>query len=61
MTGVQLFQRMRQIDERIAGLLVTGYASCETEGEALYAGLQCVVSKPVEMGTLLPLIEQTLG
>ena len=61
MTGVQLFHRMRQIDENVAGLLVTGFASRETEKEALSAGLRDVVSKPVEMLKFLPLIEQTLA
>jgi len=61
MTGVELFQRMRQIDEKVAGLLVTAFASGETEREALSAGLRQVVSKPVEMFTFLPLIEQALA
>jgi two-component system, NtrC family, response regulator HydG len=61
MTGVELFQRMRQIDTNVAGLLVTAFASRETEREALSAGLRQVVSKPVEMSQFLPLIEQALA
>lgn len=61
MTGVQLFQRMRQIDENIAGLLVTAFASRETESEAFSAGLRQVVSKPVEIRKFLALIEQTMA
>jgi two-component system NtrC family response regulator len=37
MTGVELFQRMRQIAGNIQGLLVTGYASNETTAAALAA------------------------
>jgi len=61
MTGVQLFQRMRQIDHKVAGLLVTAFASRETEMEALSAGLRHVVNKPVDMPKFLPLIEQALA
>lgn len=60
MTGVELFKRMRKLDGNIAGLLVTGFASSEAESEALSAGLRRVVSKPVEMLTFLPLVEQAL-
>jgi two-component system response regulator HydG len=61
MTGVELFQRIRQIDNRVAGLLVTAFASRETEAEALSAGLRHVVNKPVDMPKFLPLIEQALA
>jgi CheY-like chemotaxis protein len=61
MTGVELFRRLRQIDGNVAGLLVTAFASRETEREALSAGLRHVVSKPVEMLKFLPLIEQALA
>jgi DNA-binding response OmpR family regulator len=61
MTGVELFQRMRQINAKVAGLLVTAFASRETEREALSAGLRHVVSKPVEMPKFLTLIEKVLA
>ena len=61
MTGVELFQQMRQIRENIEGFLVTGYASNETTVAALAAGLRHVISKPVSMLTFLPLVEQALA
>ncbi len=60
MSGVELFQRMRKIRNNIQGLLVTAFASPETTKEALAAGLQHVVSKPVEIPKLVLLIEQAL-
>lgn len=48
MTGVELFQRMRQVHGDIEGLLVTAFASAETEEAAKAAGLRHVVSKPVD-------------
>ncbi len=61
MTGVELFQRMRQIRGSIKGLLVTGYASDETKEAALAAGLRRVLSKPVDVPTLVPLIEEAVA
>jgi len=61
MTGVELFQKMRELRPEIRGLLVTAFASLETESEALSAGLRQVVSKPLEMLTFLPLVEQSLA
>lgn len=58
MTGVELFRHMRGIRGSIDGLLVTGYASPETTESALAAGLRCVLSKPVGMPELMPLIEE---
>ncbi|MGE5192598.1 MAG: response regulator [Deltaproteobacteria bacterium] len=59
--GVELFQRMRQIQVNVEGLLVTGYATEETATEARAAGLQHVVQKPVDVPRLVPLIEEALA
>ena len=56
-----LFRQMRQIRDSIEGLLVTGFASNETEKEVVSVGLRQVVSKPVEMSRFLPLVEQALA
>ena len=59
--GVALFRQMRQIRDSIEGLLVTGFASSETEQEAVSVGLRRVVNKPVEMPKFLPLVEQAVA
>jgi CheY-like chemotaxis protein len=61
MTGVELFQRMRQIRGNINGLLVTAFASSETAEAALAAGLRRVVCKPVDVPKLMPLIEEAVA
>lgn len=61
MTGVELFQRMRQIRDKINGLLVTGYASDETAEWAISAGLRHVVHKPIDVPRLMPLIEEVFA
>lgn len=60
MNGVQLFNRMRQVQKDVAAILVTGYASNETTKEALDAGLQHVVNKPVDVPRLMTVIRQAL-
>lgn len=58
MTGIELFERMRQIRGDVEGLLVTGFASNETDGHAKSAGMRQVISKPVDFPTMMPWIEQ---
>lgn len=61
MTGIELFCRMREVCGNLDGLLVTGYASIATTEAALAAGLRRVVSKPVDMPELMPLIEEAFN
>ena len=61
MTGIDLFQRLRQIRGDVEGLLVTGFASSETDGQAKFAGMRQVISKPVDFPTLMPWIEQAFA
>jgi CheY-like chemotaxis protein len=61
MTGVELFQQMRRISHNVEGLLVTAFASAETTSEALAAGLQQVVHKPVDIPKLMPFIDEALA
>lgn len=57
MTGVELFQRMRDISGDIEGLLVTAFVSTETEEKAEDVGLRCVIRKPVDVPRLLASID----
>jgi len=52
MTGIELFEQMRQIHGSVEGLLVTAYASNETDGHAKSAGLRQVIHKPVDLRSL---------
>jgi CheY-like chemotaxis protein len=58
-TGVELFQQMRQLNQGIEGLLVTAYASDKTAQEALAAGMQAVVQKPVDLSHLISLLQES--
>ncbi len=61
MTGIELFERMRQVRGDVEGLLVTAFASNDTDGRAKSAGLRQVISKPVDFPTLMPWIERAFA
>jgi len=61
MNGVELFRRLRQIDNGIQAILVTGFASNDTTQAAGAAGMREVVEKPVDFPILLSMIGKTLG
>ena len=61
MTGVELFERMRQFRQGIVGLLVTGYATNETTAHAASAGMWHVIHKPVEVSRLLPFVREAMA
>ena len=58
MTGIELFQHMREVPGNVHGILVTGCASPETTEAALSAGLRSVVSKPVNLPGLMLVVEE---
>jgi two-component system, OmpR family, manganese sensing response regulator len=60
MTGVELFQRLRQVNNGIEAILVTGFSSNETARAANAAGMREVVEKPVDVPVLLSLIDKAL-
>jgi DNA-binding NtrC family response regulator len=55
--GVELFRRMRVDHDGLHAFLVTAFASPETTASAMDAGFRQVLDKPVDMPTLLPLID----
>ncbi len=61
MDGVELFVRLREGRPGVVGILVTAYAGDETMAAATRAGVRQVVSKPVDFGRLLPLVEEAVG
>ncbi len=61
MDGVELYRRICQISSGVVGILVTAYADGDTEADALAAGVRRVLPKPVDLGRLLPLVEEAVG
>lgn len=58
MDGLELYRRMREIQAGTVAIIVTAYAAADTAGAAQRAGAWQVLSKPVDVAELLPLVRQ---
>jgi two-component system, NtrC family, response regulator HydG len=58
MDGLTLYRRVRKISPSTAAVIVTAYASDRTTQDALSAGAAQVLSKPVDLTALLPLVDE---
>ena len=58
MDGLTLYREIRQRNAGTVGIIVTAYATGETAEQALHAGAWRVLSKPVDVGRLMPLVQQ---
>jgi two-component system, NtrC family, response regulator HydG len=61
MDGLELYRRIKQLQSGTVAIVVTAYASSNTAGDALAAGAWQIVSKPVDPGKLLGLVDQVVG
>jgi DNA-binding NtrC family response regulator len=61
MDGLTLYREMRKVRSSTVAIVVTAYASKATAEEALAAGAWQVLAKPVDVGRLLPLVDEALG
>lgn len=60
MDGLELYRRLKEQSAGTVAILVTAYASGETAQRALDAGAWQVLAKPVDVATLLALVQQAL-
>lgn len=60
MDGLELYRRIKQLSAGTEALIVTAYASSDTAKSAIAAGARRVLSKPVNIGQLLGLVQATL-
>jgi len=58
MDGLELYRRMREIQAGTVAIIVTAYASADMASAAQRAGAWQVLSKPVDVAKLLPLVNQ---
>jgi DNA-binding response OmpR family regulator len=61
MDGLTLYREIKKHRASTVSLLVTAYASPATAEEAVTAGAWKVVSKPVDLGKLLGLVDEAIG
>jgi DNA-binding response OmpR family regulator len=57
--GVQLFEEMRQLQQKMSGVLVTAVGNLYTVSKAIGAGMLRVLCKPLDFGELVALISCT--
>ncbi len=60
MTGIELLQGIREVDDSLPVIIATGYSSVENAVEALRLGATDFLRKPYDMDELLHQIEQLL-
>lgn len=60
MDGLELYRRIKQKSAGTVALVVTAYASSDTAKSAIATGARRVLSKPVNIGELLALVQASL-
>jgi two-component system, NtrC family, response regulator HydG len=60
MDGLELYRRIREISAGTVAIVVTAYASSDTAQSVLSAGAWNIVSKPVNIGSLLGMVAAAL-
>ena len=61
MNGVELFRAARQVQPELVGVFLTAYADISTIFPAMDAGVERVLSKPVDSRELLPVVAHFVG
>jgi DNA-binding NtrC family response regulator len=60
-TGTELFPRLRQLRNGMAGIMITAFLTAEGEASAQAAGIQEILPKPLDVLQLLTFIQELLG
>jgi CheY-like chemotaxis protein len=58
MDGLTLFREIKKLNSGTVGIIVTAYATGDSAEQALQAGAWHVLSKPVDLGRLMPLVDE---
>ena len=61
MDGLELYRRIKLLQAGTVAIVVTAYASSDTAHDAIAAGAWKIMSKPVNLGKLLALVQEALG
>lgn len=61
MDGLELCRYLRASQPAVEVALVTAWASTTTTAAAAHVGVRRVLSKPVDFGVLIPLVEEVVG
>lgn len=58
MDGLELYREIKKLSSGTVGMIVTAYATGDSAEQARHAGVWQVLSKPVDLGRLMPLVEE---
>ena len=61
MNGVEVYEQAKAIRPDLVGVFLTGFATIDTVFPAIGVGIERVLSKPVDFGELLPILEEHVG
>jgi two-component system, NtrC family, response regulator HydG len=61
MNGVEVYEQARQLQPNLVGVFLTAFAGLDSVFPAGEAGVERVLSKPVDFGELLPILERFAG
>jgi two-component system response regulator HydG len=60
MDGLELYRRIKELRAGTVAIIVTAYAASDTAHAVLEAGAWKILSKPVDLSRLLPLVDEAL-
>src|SRR5690606_29178094 len=60
MDGLTLYHRIKELASGTVAIIVTAYATGDTAEQALQAGAWHILSKPVDLSKLLPLVGEAV-
>src|SRR5262249_32978217 len=61
MNGVEFFRKAKELNPDLLGVFLTAHANIETVFPAIDAGIERVLSKPLDGREMIPLVEQLVG
>lgn len=61
MDGLSLYKEIKRISPATVAIIISAYVTASTTDEAFRAGTWKVLSKPVDLGAVLPLVEEALS
>jgi len=61
LSGIEALRRMKEIDDRVEVLVITGFGSLDTAIQAMKYGAYDYITKPFDMNAILTLVEKGLA
>lgn len=58
MDGLTLYREIKKVSSSTVGIIVTAYSTGDSAEQARHAGVWHMLSKPVDLGRLMPLVEE---